>query len=65
MHQHIGEGDEVQTELVGTHRVVTGAVGKQVELLFLDPVFHVASGAVEFLVQRHAGEIYRLSVGGF
>lgn len=38
MHQYIGEREEVQPQLVCTHRVRAGTVGKQVELLLLDTV---------------------------
>src|SRR5438128_11462704 len=50
--EHIGHRREPEPELVGAHRSSRGAVGEQVELAFLDPVFHLAAGAVELLVER-------------
>src|SRR5215469_18335002 len=50
MHQHIGEGREVQPQLVGTQRLRTHAVGEQAELL-LDAVLHLATSAIESLIQ--------------
>ena len=49
--QHIGHGGERQPVLVRPPGMATGAVGEQVELLFLDPVLPVASGAVDPVVQ--------------
>src|SRR5204863_4185560 len=49
--QRIGHRGEPQTQLVGPHRRCRGAVGKQVELTFLDAVFHIAAGAVDLLVE--------------
>ena len=51
LEQHIGEGREPQPELVGAHGGRRGAVGEQIELLLLDPVLHLAAGAVDVLVQ--------------
>jgi hypothetical protein len=34
-HEHIGEGGEVQAQLVGEQRLGAGAIGEQVELLLL------------------------------
>jgi len=38
-------------ELVGPPLVATGATGKQIELLFLDPVLHVPAGTTELVIQ--------------
>lgn len=50
--QDIGHGGEPEAQLVGAHGSRRGPVGEQVELAFLDPVFHVAARAVDRLVER-------------
>ncbi len=50
--QAIGEAGQDQAELVRLPLVTGGAVGEEVELLFLDPVFHLAALAVETVVER-------------
>ena len=52
VHQHIGERGEVQPQLIGPHRRRAGPVGEQVQLLLLDPVFHLPAGAVDFSYRR-------------
>src|SRR5580700_3654562 len=49
--QDIGHRGEPQPQLIGAHRVGRGAVGIEIELAFLDAVFHLAAGAIEFLVE--------------
>src|SRR5712692_4477834 len=49
--QHVGHRGEPQPELVGAHRGGRGAVGIEIELTLLDPVLHIAAGAVDFLVK--------------
>ncbi len=49
--QRAGQGGKQQPVLVRPPRVATRAVGEQVELLFLDPVPHVAAGAIHPVVQ--------------
>ena len=49
--QDISHRGEPQPQLVGAHGVGRGAVGVEVELAFLDAVFHLAAGAVELLVE--------------
>src|SRR5580693_6397416 len=49
--QDIGHRGKPQPQLVGAHRVGRGAVGIEVELTFLDAVFHLAAGAVELFVK--------------
>ena len=49
--QNIGHRGEPQAQLVGAHRVGRGAIGIEIELAFLDAVFHLAAGAVELLVE--------------
>jgi hypothetical protein len=46
-----GEVRLSQAELVGLHGCRRGAVGEQVELALLDPVLHLAAGAVDRFVQ--------------
>lgn len=48
--EQIGEGREPQLELVGTHHLATHPVGEKIEL-FLDPVFGIASCAIELPVE--------------
>jgi hypothetical protein len=43
--QHISHRREPQPQLVAAHRLGQGAVGEQVELAFLDAVFHLAARA--------------------
>ena len=50
-HQRVGEGREVHPQLVGPHGCRRGAVGEQVQLLLLDPVFHVATPTIQLLVK--------------
>lgn len=49
--QDVGEGAEVEPDLIGQQGVGAGAVGEQVELLLLDPILHLAAGAVEIFVE--------------
>ena len=51
LEQHVGERGEPQAQLVGAHGRGRGAIGEQVELLLLDPVLHLAAGAVDLLVE--------------
>src|ERR1700691_2246444 len=53
--ENIGERGEPEPELVGAHGRCRGPIGEQVALAFLDPVFHLAAGAVDFLVEEAAG----------
>ena len=52
--QNVGERGEPEPQLVGAHGRRRGAVGEQVALAFLDPVLHLAAGAVELLVEEAA-----------
>ena len=52
--ENIGERGEPQPQLVGAHRGGRGPVGEQVALAFLDPVLHVAAGAVDLLIEKAA-----------
>ena len=47
LQENVGEGGKPQPQLIGAHGRRRGAVGKQVGLAFLDPVLHVATGAVD------------------
>ena len=62
LHQNTGEGREAGPQLVGSHRGRRGPVGKQIQLLLPDPVFHLGPCTVEILVQgprpdRHLGDV--------
>src|SRR5690606_21392257 len=48
--QHIGKGRQHQPPLVGPAAWAGGAVGEQIQLLVLDPILHVATAAVVFVV---------------
>ncbi len=52
--ENIGERGEPEPELVGAHGRGRGAVGEQVALAFLDPVLHLAAGAIDLLVEKAA-----------
>ena len=49
--QDIGHRIEPQAQLVGAHRGRRGAIRIEVELALLDPVLHLATGAVDLLVE--------------
>ena len=49
--QHIGHGGEPQSELVGAQGVGGGAVGEEVGLALLDAVLHLASCAIDRLIE--------------
>jgi hypothetical protein len=49
--EHVGHGGKPQSQWVGAKRMGAGPVGEEAQLLLLDAVLHVASGAVEFLVE--------------
>jgi len=49
--QRKDHGGEPQALLVQPPCVATQVVGEQVESLFLDPVLHVAAGAIQLIVQ--------------
>src|SRR5580692_4671789 len=61
--KYIGHGREPQSELVGAHRGRRRAVGEQIELAFLDAVLHLATGAVDHLVEVLRGNLARLERG--
>jgi hypothetical protein len=44
--------------LVGTHGVGRGAISEQIELAFLDAVFHLAAGAVNRLEEIFCGSFF-------
>ena len=50
IHQHVSHRGKVQPQPVRTHRMHTGAVGKQSELLLLDSVLHLAPCAIQIFV---------------
>lgn len=49
--EHVGERGKPQPQLVGAQGSRAGAVGEQVELLFLDAVLHIPAGAVDLFIQ--------------
>ncbi len=51
VYQSVGGCGEPQAQLVGTEVVSAGAVGEGIELLFFDPVFHLATRAVVVFVE--------------
>ena len=56
--QHIRKTRQQQPELVGPPVVATGPVGKQTQLLFLDPVLHLASRTILVVkLLRGSGEV--------
>ena len=57
LHQHIGAGRQGEPELVGPEGVGGGAIGKQVELLLLDAVFHLTAGTVSLLIEGLSGVV--------
>jgi len=54
-HQHIGERGHQEAELIGAEGVGGGAISKQVELLFLDAVFHLSASTVDLLIEGLSG----------
>ena len=46
-----GCGEEPQPELVGPDGMGGRPVGEQIHLAFLDPVFHISTGAVDLFVK--------------
>src|SRR5580658_161131 len=48
--QDIGNRGQQYAELIGCKAMTTGAIGKQLKLLFLDAIFHLASRAIYFVV---------------
>lgn len=55
VHEDAGHAGKPQAQLIGPHRVGTGAVGEQVELLLLYPVLHVAPGRSRASRRGHPG----------
>ena len=49
--QHVGHRGEPQAQLICSHRGGRCAIGIEIELTLLDPVLHVAAGAVDFLIE--------------
>src|SRR3954453_16774454 len=55
----LGKRGEPQAQLIGPHGGGRGAVCEQVQLAFLDTVFHLAAGAVDPLVQPSGVDLDR------
>ena len=49
--QNVGDGGKPQAQPVGAHRRGRCAIGIKIKLTLLDPIFHIAAGAIEFLVE--------------
>ena len=50
--EYIGDCRKVQSELIRTHPIAGGAVGKQIKLLLFDAILHIAACAVDIFIQR-------------
>ena len=50
--ERIGERGVPEPQLVGAQGCGRGSVGEQVALAFLDPVLHLAAGAVDLLIEK-------------
>src|SRR5262249_60719258 len=48
---HISHCSKPQPQLIGAHCGGRGAVGEQIELALLDAVLHLATGAIDLLVE--------------
>src|SRR5580704_21924 len=51
-----------EPQLVGSHPVGTGAIGKEIHLLLFNAILHVAAGAIKLLVQCGRFESSRLDL---
>ena len=65
LHQLISKGRVVQPQLIAAHQFGGRAIGKQRQLLFLDPVLHFPAGTVQFFVQRTGGELLGRQGGNY
>jgi hypothetical protein len=61
--QQIGHGGEPKSQLIGAHRGRRRAVGEQVELTLLNPVLHLAAGAVDRLIEMPRANLGPLERG--
>ena len=61
--QHVSHRREPQAQLVGLHGRRRRAVGEQVELAFLDAVFHLAAGAIEIFVEAAGVDLFPAQAG--
>ena len=50
--KNIGDCREGQSELIRTHPPGGAAVGKQIKLLFIDAILHIAASTVDIFIQR-------------
>ena len=57
--QHVGHDENHSRSWLARIVAVLGAVGEQLELLFLDAVLHLATRAVELLVEVPAAHLRR------
>ncbi len=56
----MSKGRKPEPQLVGSHPVGTGAIGKEIHLLLFNAILHVAAGAIKLLVQCGRFESSRL-----
>ncbi|MEZ5931580.1 MAG: hypothetical protein R3F54_06465 [Alphaproteobacteria bacterium] len=52
----MGKRGEPEPELIGLHGGGRGAIGEQIELHFLDPVFHAAASAADLFMEGFAAD---------
>ena len=51
IHEHVGEGAHDQAVLVGPPPMAGGAIREEIKLLFFDPIFHIATRAVDVVIE--------------
>jgi len=54
LHQNVGRRTEQQTKLIGQESMATGSIREQVQLLFLDPILHLATLTVDAFIKLPA-----------
>src|ERR1700737_2516825 len=57
----MSKGRKPQSELIGSHPMSAGAIGKEIQLLLFDAVFHVTPGAIKLFIQDARVESGRLA----
>src|SRR6516165_3818637 len=57
----MSKGRKPQPELIGSHPMSAGTIGKQIHLLLFDAIFHVTPSAIKLLVQEPRFESGRLN----
>lgn len=51
VHEYISEGAHDQAVLIGPPPMTGGSISEEIELLFFDPVFHIATRTVDFVIE--------------